>query len=146
MITIVALKINQRLSAALTLVAAVEARDSYTAEHSNQVVDLAAEVAENLGHSEDEVHELRLVAALHDIGKIATPDSILRKEGPLSTREWEVMRQHPVEGEKLISQSPGVEHLAPMIRAEHERWDGSGYELRRGKGRDQVLPRHAIRS
>jgi HD-GYP domain-containing protein (c-di-GMP phosphodiesterase class II) len=64
---------------------------------------------------------------LHDIGKLSTPDAILHKAGPLTEAEWEVMHRHPVDGERLISSTPGLEYLAPAIRAAHERWDGAGY-------------------
>jgi len=114
-------------AAVKTLVAAVAARDSYTAEHSHDVVDLATQVAARLGIEAEALEDIGLVALLHDIGKIATPDSILQSPGPLSEEQWEVMRQHPVEAETLILKSPGLARLAPMIRAEHERWDGNGY-------------------
>jgi HD-GYP domain-containing protein (c-di-GMP phosphodiesterase class II) len=67
------------------------------------------------------------VAMLHDIGKIAVPDTILGKPGSLTEEEWQVMRSHSESGEELIRNTPGLEHLAPAIRAEHERWDGGGY-------------------
>ncbi len=114
-------------TAAETLAAAVAARDSYTAEHSANVVEYASRVAVRLGLEGGALEEVRLVAQLHDVGKIATPDSILQKPAPLSADEWEIMRRHPIESEKLILQSPGLARLAPMIRAEHERWDGTGY-------------------
>lgn len=110
-----------------TLVAAVASRDSYTAEHSHEVVDLAVRVARRLELDAGTLEDVRLVALLHDIGKIATPDAILQKSGPLSSEEWEIMRQHPVEAENLILNTPGLARLAPMVRAEHERWDGGGY-------------------
>ncbi len=113
--------------ASTVLTHAVEARDSYTAEHSRAVVDLAAAVGAQLGLGEAAGNDLAQVALLHDIGKIAIPDSILRKEGPLDDKEWELMRQHPIYGYELIELTPGLEHLAPAIRAEHERWDGGGY-------------------
>lgn len=110
-----------------TLLAAVAARDAYTASHSEEVVDLSRRVAGRLGLSEREVEEVAMVALLHDIGKISTPDSILQKPGPLDTQEWEIMRNHPVEGESLVRAIPQLSGLAAMVRAEHERWDGNGY-------------------
>jgi len=115
------------LVATTALLQAIEARDSYTAEHSKAVVELAATVAEQLGIGESEGVDLARVALLHDIGKIAIPDSILRKPGPLDDQEWELMRKHPEYGSDLIERTPGVVHLAPAVRAEHERWDGEGY-------------------
>ncbi|MGK2931603.1 MAG: GAF and HD-GYP domain-containing protein [Solirubrobacterales bacterium] len=109
------------------LVAAVDARDSYTAEHSRDVVDLASKVAVRMKLHGENLEDVKRVALLHDIGKIATPDSILQKPGPLSSEEWELMRRHPIESEKLILHSPGLARLAPMVRGEHERWDGNGY-------------------
>ena len=70
---------------------------------------------------------MKQVALLHDIGKIALPDGILRKPGPLDDEEWETMRRHPVHGAEMVAEVPGLRHLAPMVRAEHERWDGNGY-------------------
>lgn len=110
-----------------TLLAAVAARDAYTAAHSEEVVELSRQVAERLELSEREVEEVALVALLHDIGKISTPDSILQKPGPLDPQEWEIMRNHPVEGETLVRAIPHLAQPAPMVRAEHERWDGNGY-------------------
>jgi hypothetical protein len=114
-------------AAARTLIAAVQARDAYTGDHSEAVVALALATAHRLGLSEAEVKEVEQVALLHDIGKIAIPDAILRKPGQLSHEEWQVMRTHPVSSERLIRSAPGLGHLAPAIRAEHERWDGCGY-------------------
>jgi HD-GYP domain-containing protein (c-di-GMP phosphodiesterase class II) len=113
--------------AAQTLIAAVEARDAYTGEHSRNVVAHAGSVARKLGLSDSEVAEVEQVAMLHDIGKLAVPDTILSKPGPLDEQEWETMRSHSISGEELICNTPGLSHLAPAIRAEHERWDGSGY-------------------
>jgi HD-GYP domain-containing protein (c-di-GMP phosphodiesterase class II) len=110
-----------------TLIAAVGARDAYTAEHSREVVSHAVAVARRLGLSDAEVADVSRVAMLHDVGKISIPDAILMKPGPLDDDEWAVMRMHPVFGEKLISSAPGLEHLTGAIRAEHERWDGTGY-------------------
>jgi GAF domain-containing protein len=110
-----------------TLIAALDARDSYTSEHSEAVVGHAIAVARHIGLSEDEAAEVGHVALLHDIGKIAIPDAILNKSGPLSDSEWTVMRTHPIRSATLVSSVPGLAHLAPAVRAEHERWDGMGY-------------------
>jgi HD-GYP domain-containing protein (c-di-GMP phosphodiesterase class II) len=112
---------------AQTLIAAVEARDSYTGEHSRGVVDHATAVGRKLGLGPDELADVEHVALLHDIGKISIPDSILNKPGRLSEEEWEVMRSHPIASERLIREVPGLDHLGPAVRAEHERWDGGGY-------------------
>jgi HD-GYP domain-containing protein (c-di-GMP phosphodiesterase class II) len=112
---------------AQTLIAAVEARDSYTGEHSKGVVTHAVTVALKLGLSGPELADVKHVALLHDIGKIAIPDAILSKPGRLTEEEWEVMRTHPLASERLITEVPGLGHLGPAVRAEHERWDGGGY-------------------
>jgi putative nucleotidyltransferase with HDIG domain len=115
-------QLEVRAAGADALVAALEARDGYTGEHSREVVELSAEVARRLGLSEEVA-----AALLHDVGKMGVPDAILRKLGPLSDEEWEVMRQHPEIGERIVASVEGLSHLAPIIRAEHERWDGEGY-------------------
>jgi HD-GYP domain-containing protein (c-di-GMP phosphodiesterase class II) len=107
--------------------AAVAARDSYTAEHSDAVVGYAMAVARRLELAPRDADDLAKVARLHDIGKIAIPDAILAKPGRLSDEEWEVMRLHPIESERLIAAVPALAHLGPAVRAEHERWDGKGY-------------------
>ncbi len=109
------------------LAAALDARDHYTAMHSLAVVAHAAEVARRLGLDAGEVADVEHVAVLHDIGKIAVPDALLQKRGSLSAEEWEVMRRHPVHGERLVAEIDGLEHLAAAVRGEHERWDGAGY-------------------
>ncbi len=109
------------------LLVALEARDKYTGEHSREVVGLACRVAERLGLGKRAIHDVEQVALLHDVGKVGIPDAILQKQGPLDDAEWEVMRKHPIVGERIIAGIPGLSHLAPAMRAEHERWDGGGY-------------------
>lgn len=110
-----------------TLLVALQARDFYTGAHSKQVVELAAAVALRLGLDTDTTRDVEHVALLHDIGKVGIPDAILQKQGPLDDDEWALMRQHPIVGEHIIAGTPGLSHLAPAIRAEHEHWDGGGY-------------------
>jgi PAS domain S-box-containing protein/diguanylate cyclase (GGDEF)-like protein len=115
------------------LLSALSARDHYTGEHSEEVVRLAGAVAVHLGLSAEEVREVEQVALLHDIGKVGIPDAILQKRGPLSEQEWEVMRQHPTIGARVLAGVPMFAHLADAVSAEHERFDGSGYpDGRRG--------------
>jgi diguanylate cyclase (GGDEF)-like protein len=109
------------------LLAAVNARDSYTAMHSREVVMLARGVARRLGLGETLTSEVEHIALLHDLGKIAVPDAILRKAGPLTSSEQTLMRQHPVVGAEILASMPELAHLAAGVRAEHERWDGGGY-------------------
>jgi response regulator RpfG family c-di-GMP phosphodiesterase len=110
-----------------SLLAALAARDGYTEEHSQAVVDLAVAAAARLGLTGDDLAGVEHAALLHDIGKIGVSDAILRNPGGLSDEEWQEMRRHPEIGEQLVGSMPGVAHLAPIIRAEHERWDGAGY-------------------
>jgi HD-GYP domain-containing protein (c-di-GMP phosphodiesterase class II) len=66
-------------------------------------------------------------ATLHDVGKVAIPNEILYKPGPLTDAEWEIMREHPVIGERILRRTPELRPIAPLVRHEHERWDGRGY-------------------
>ncbi len=109
------------------LASALGERDRYTGDHSDSVVDLAAKVGETLALDGPEIARLRTAALLHDIGKLGVPDEILHKEGPLDDREWEIMRQHPVIGERILRAIPGMGAIARVVRHEHERWDGKGY-------------------
>jgi diguanylate cyclase (GGDEF)-like protein len=102
-------------------------RDRYTGEHSESVVELAARVARGLALSEEEIWQIRAAALLHDIGKVAIPDDILNKPGKLDDQQWELMRQHPVIGERILRAIPGLGGVARIVRHEHERWDGGGY-------------------
>ncbi|MFN2488977.1 MAG: HD domain-containing phosphohydrolase [Actinomycetota bacterium] len=112
---------------AQALLAALEARDGYTKEHSEAVVELSALTAERLGLSARAVDEIKQVALLHDLGKIAVPDPILDKPGALEEREWVQIREHSIVGARIVSAVESLAHLAPAIRAGHERWDGRGY-------------------
>jgi diguanylate cyclase (GGDEF)-like protein len=109
------------------LASALGERDRYTGDHSGSVVDLAARVGESLALDPAQIGRLRTAALLHDIGKVGVPDEILHKPGPLDEREWEIMRQHPVIGERIIRAIPGMGAIARAVRHEHERWDGRGY-------------------
>ena len=109
------------------LLAALAARDGYTEEHSRAVVELAAAAARALGVRAAELEDVERAALLHDIGKIGISDVVLRKPGPLDEAEWMEMRRHPAVGARIVGSMPRLSHLAPVIRAEHERWDGCGY-------------------
>jgi diguanylate cyclase (GGDEF)-like protein/putative nucleotidyltransferase with HDIG domain len=123
----VAAPVGTNVEVVAALAQALEERDQYTGEHSESVVDLTERVAEALGLDEDEIKNVRTAALLHDIGKVGIPDEILHKNGPLEDREWEIMRQHPVIGERIMRAIPGMGHIARIVRHEHERWDGGGY-------------------
>jgi len=120
-------RLERQMAATEGLIAALQARDDYTAEHSTTVVELAVAVGSRLGLADDELHELEQVALLHDIGKVGIPDDVLRKPGALDADEWDIMRRHPAIGAGIVGGLPHLAHLAPAIRAEHERWDGRGY-------------------
>ena len=122
-----ALNVSGNAEVVVALAQALEERDTYTGEHSESVVDLTGRVAESLGMKPDEVELIRRAALLHDIGKVGIPDEILHKPGPLDDEEWEVMRQHPAIGERILRAIPGQGTLARIVRHEHERWDGKGY-------------------
>jgi diguanylate cyclase (GGDEF)-like protein/putative nucleotidyltransferase with HDIG domain len=109
------------------LAVALTERDRYTGEHSNAVIEMSAAVARYMGLRATEVERIRSAALLHDIGKVAIPDEILQKPGPLTDEEWVLMREHPVVGERILSVLPGMGAVARIVRHEHERWDGGGY-------------------
>lgn len=109
------------------LLVALAARDGYTGDHSREVTQLARAVAHRLGLSEEKIMEVELGTQLHDLGKLAIPDAMLHKPERLSPEEWQVMYQHPIIGAEITASIESLAHLASIIRAEHERWDGSGY-------------------
>jgi HD-GYP domain-containing protein (c-di-GMP phosphodiesterase class II) len=80
-----------------------------------------------LGLPAEQVERIAHAALLHDVGKLAVPNEILHKRGPLTTREWEIMAEHPVAGERILLRIPELAVIAPVVRHEHEHWDGSGY-------------------
>jgi putative nucleotidyltransferase with HDIG domain len=113
---------------ALLLGDVVEADDSYTGEHSKSVVRLALDVAEALGLDPDRVRNVEFGALLHDVGKLAIPNEIINKPGKLNEREWEVVKTHTVEGQKMLEKIGGfMADIGRIVRASHESWDGSGY-------------------
>jgi len=114
-------------AAVQALAAAIEERDNYTHEHSEEVVHLARGVAMLLGLQAGQAERIAHAALLHDVGKLAVPNEILHKPGPLTPEEWEVMADHPVAGERILLRIPDLAMIAPIVRHEHEHWDGSGY-------------------
>ena len=124
-----------RFRAAASLARAVDARDAYTGSHSERVADLAARIARRLGADAEQVELTRLAASLHDLGKLAIPEEILRKPGPLTDTERLVLERHPQIGHRML-ESLGVDPVAEWVLHHHERWDGSGYPD--GVGGDQI--------
>jgi putative two-component system response regulator len=105
----------------------IEARDPYTAGHVERVRRIALNLAFSLNWSEEDIAILEFGAIMHDIGKISIPTSVLKKTGPLTEQEWNVMRQHPHFGAKMLI---GIDHLRaaiPYVLCHHEWWNGSGY-------------------
>jgi diguanylate cyclase (GGDEF)-like protein/putative nucleotidyltransferase with HDIG domain len=115
-----------RFRAAASLAKAVDLRDTYTGSHSARVAELAARVASRLGLDQEQIELARLAGSLHDLGKLAIPEEILRKPGPLTGPERLVLERHPQIGYRMLD-SLGIEPVAEWILHHHERWDGTGY-------------------
>ncbi|HEY3378585.1 MAG TPA: HD domain-containing phosphohydrolase [Armatimonadota bacterium] len=109
------------------LAAAIEAKDPYTAGHSQKVAQLALQFSQSLDLSSTDVFVLRLAGLMHDVGKIGIPEGILLKPAQLNEREWEIMKQHPVIGAEIVGQITDLGYVSTVVRSHHERWDGTGY-------------------
>ncbi len=96
-------------------------------EDLNRMGHLASDTARAVGLDEREIERVELAARLHDVGKLAIPDSILAKPAALSPEEWDVMRTHPETGARIVAAAPSLAHIADLIRSHHERHDGTGY-------------------
>ncbi|HWK27699.1 MAG TPA: diguanylate cyclase [Solirubrobacter sp.] len=114
-------------AAVQALAAAIEERDHYTREDSDELVRLARGVAMMLGLGAEDVDRIAHAALLHDVGKLAMPAELLGKQGPLTEEEWAVMSEHPVAGERILARTKELAALAPIVRHEHEHWNGTGY-------------------
>jgi putative nucleotidyltransferase with HDIG domain len=113
---------------ALLLGDVVEADDSYTGAHCKEVVRLAREVARRFELDPDRSRRVEFAALLHDVGKIAVPKEIVNKPGKLDEHEWEIIKTHTVEGQKMLEQVGGfMGEVGEIVRSHHERWDGGGY-------------------
>jgi len=120
---------NARLRAVFALARALDARDAYTARHSENVARYSLSIASELGWAPERLDLLRIAGQLHDIGKIGVRDSTLRKSERLTEQEWEEMGQHPVLGARMVS-GVAPEEIVPWIMSHHERVDGTGYPHR----------------
>ncbi|HEY7875562.1 MAG TPA: HD-GYP domain-containing protein, partial [Actinomycetota bacterium] len=109
------------------LASALEAKDPYTREHTGRIRDMAVALSVAMKIPAQQRRAVRLGSILHDVGKIGISDSILQKPGPLTDLEWEVMRSHPVVGERMLKGIEFLHDALPVIRHHHERWDGKGY-------------------
>jgi len=124
-----------------TLGLSVEARDPYTEGHCERLARRAARLGRHLGLDEESVVALRRGGYLHDLGKIAVPDEILKKGSNLTAEEWEVMKQHPLTGENICKPLKSLRLVLPIIRYHHEHSDGSGYPDGLRQGEIPLLPR-----
>ena len=109
------------------LALAIEAKDETTGEHLQRVRVYAMQLAKDLGLSEDETEALRAASVLHDIGKLAVPEHIISKPGKLTPEEFEKMKIHPIVGAEILEQVHFPYPVVPIVRAHHEKWNGSGY-------------------
>lgn len=109
------------------LLAMLGERDSQTCCHSKATGEWARRLCRAMNLSAELADFIELCALLHDIGKISTPESILFKPGPLTSAEWDVMRDHSAAGQRILEQIPSLARCALVVRAHHERWDGLGY-------------------
>jgi HD-GYP domain-containing protein (c-di-GMP phosphodiesterase class II) len=109
------------------LAQAVYLRDTYTGEHSRRVTRFALLLGRQLRLSAEDLEAIRFVTPLHDIGKIGIPDNILRKPGPLTPEEFDVMKTHTTLGVKFLEHIPDLRPRLAIVRSHHERWDGHGY-------------------
>ncbi|HEX5027752.1 MAG TPA: diguanylate cyclase [Gaiellaceae bacterium] len=109
------------------LLAALSVREPELESQRADIGTLAVDVGRMLGLRRDELEELERAAQLHDLGKLAVPDEILHKPGPLDEREWAFVRQHTIVGERILRASPALRSVAAVVRSSHENWDGGGY-------------------
>ena len=110
-----------------TLRFVVETRDKETRGHSERVSALAAAIAEEMGLPDKDVERIRIAGLFHDIGKVGVPDAVLLKPGKLTKEEFEEIKQHPVDGEKILASYAPFKEMLPIVRQHHERYNGSGY-------------------
>ncbi len=114
-------------SVLFTLASSIEGKDPYTHGHCERLAYYSARLGEQIGLPEEQLTALRWGGVVHDIGKIAVPDSILLKPSGLSEAEWKLIREHPVVGERICAPLKSFRHVLPIIRHHHEKFDGSGY-------------------
>ena len=112
-----------------TLALAIEAKDQTTHKHLRRVQHYAIEIGKEMGLTDMELHALRAASLLHDIGKLAVPEHILTKPGKLTPQEFEKMKIHPTVGAEILHQVNFPYPVAPIVKAHHEKWDGTGYPL-----------------
>jgi putative nucleotidyltransferase with HDIG domain len=113
---------------ALLLGDVIEADDAYTGQHTQDVVELTVAVADRLGVDDETRRAAEFGALLHDVGKVAIPNEIINKPGPLDDEEWAIMKTHTIEGQRMLERIGGLlAKVGMVVRASHERYDGGGY-------------------
>lgn len=110
-----------------TLALSIEAKDPYTKGHCDRLSEYSVGLGHRLGVPQEQIVALRRAGVVHDIGKIAVPEHILVKSGPLTPEEWNIMKEHPVTGERICAPLKSFRLVLPIIRFHHEKLDGSGY-------------------
>lgn len=118
---------NAYLEMVTSLVEAMTAKDTYLYAHSHSVAVYARAISEEMGISKERINRLICGCELHDLGKIAVPDSVLLKAGPLTKEEFELIKQHPTWGARILEPLTFMKDITEMVHQEHERWDGTGY-------------------
>ncbi len=106
---------------------ALDARDTYTAGHSQRVSDMALRICQLIGLKEKDIEKIHMAAHLHDIGKIGVPDAVLKKEGRLTEEEFACMKKHTIIGAEILGKSSVLRELSEIVLLHHERYDGKGY-------------------
>ena len=120
-------QLEQAEEVIFSLALAVEAKDKYTLNHCKRMVNHSTQLAKYIDLSEDSVETVRRGSYLHDIGKIAIPDRILLKPGPLESNEFDQIKKHPLIGERICQPLRTLRHVLPIVRSHHERYNGQGY-------------------
>ena len=115
------------IGTAEALATALEAKDQYTADHARSIAELAVEVGREFGLPESAIEDLRYGGIFHDVGKIAVPDYLINKPGPLTEEEFEVVKEHPAKGAQILAPVPFLYGVRTIVRHAHEHWDGGGY-------------------
>jgi putative nucleotidyltransferase with HDIG domain len=110
-----------------SLASAIDVKDRYTKSHSQESSIYAEALGRACGLPEKQLELVKMAAKLHDLGKIGVPEQILRKPGPLNDEEWQIMREHPTLGAKILQPIESLSELVPIVQCHHERWNGSGY-------------------
>jgi HD-GYP domain-containing protein (c-di-GMP phosphodiesterase class II) len=124
------------VSTVAALANALEANDEYTSSHARWITDMSILVGRSIGLDREALKRLEFGALFHDIGKIGIPSEILQKPGPLTDAEFEIVKEHPELGEKILAPIDRLADVRPIVRACHERWDGLGYPD--GKSGDEI--------